>query len=1039
MEFRLWGPVELAGNDAVLVVRPPQQASVLAALAVDAGRQVAVETLLGRIWDSDPPMRARRTMHTYLTRIRRSLERAGALEHDVRLTHRGDAYLLEPGSATVDLHAFQRLVTAARQPGRPAEQRMRLLAEALGRCRGEPLAGVPGGWAAQVREHLRQQRVDAMLAWAGAAMRCGRAAETVGPLAELVGEHPLAESAVAALMRALQATGRSADALDRYAQARERLAEELGIDPGAMLRAAHQEVLAGDPPLPARVPAQVPARVPAQLPLDGPGFVGRDRAIAELQGLLAKAEQGRSGVTVVAVSGTAGVGKTTLVVHWAHRHRDRFPAGQLFADLRGYGPGAPVRPITALARFLIALGVPAAEVPADQESAADMYRSLLADRRMLVVLDNAATADQVRPLLPAGAGSFVLVTSRERLGGLVAREGARPLTLEVLPPADSRALIAGSLGEARLAAEPAAAQRLAEVCAHLPLALRIAAAHLAVRPGESIADYVAQLRPAGRVTALRVDDTFAVRVAFDRSYATLPGDARRLFRLLGLNPGFDLTVPGAAALAGVPVVEAERLLDRLAAAHLVQPHRPGRFMCHDLLRLYAAGRAEALESGEDRGAAVTRLLQWQLSTAEAAIRLLYPENWRTDPKQPADPAVAGFTSKELALAWLDVERANLVSSAQHAAESGPHQFAWRLAGELRAYFWNAGHATAWQAMNGAGLRAAEAAGDLPAQAAMRLNSGALSWRQDRHHEAIEHYRAALVLARKLGRGDLKTDALSSLGAVLRRLGQLSKAIGPLHEAMLLEQDQGRLRPGTVGRLGSVRWELGQLREAAELHAQAFTMYRTIGSVAGQAVALANLGETLMLLGEIGPAAEHLSRAIELYREIGNRDGEVEALCCRAIAHSYQDQEETALETAVAALGVARELGRVRSIAGALSAAGRVHLRAGRAAEAAGCFAEALSLVREIDLRYAEAETLTLLAGAQLQLGEPGRALALAGQARAIATRAGYRIVEGCAREVLARALAELDRHERAEAEARRARRLHDETGYALSSMVFPPR
>jgi DNA-binding SARP family transcriptional activator len=1037
MEFRLWGPVEVAGDTAVLVIRPPQQAAVLAALAVDAGRQVPVDTLLSRVWDGDPPMQARRTMHTYLTRIRRSLEQAGALEHDVRLTHRGDGYLLEPGSSTVDLHAFQRLVTAARQPGRPAEQRMQLLGEALARCRGEPLAGVPGSWAAQVRESLRQQRVDAMLAWAGAALRCGRATETVGPLADLVAEHPLAESAVAALMRALQATGRSADALDRYTQARERLADELGIDPGATLRAAHQEVLAGGSPPP--VTTRMPARVPAQLPLDGPGFVGRDLVIAELEALLETSQQGRSGVTVVAVSGTAGVGKTALVVHWAHRHRDRFPAGQLFADLRGYGPGAPVRPITALNRFLIALGVSAGEVPADEEAAADMYRSLLADRRMLVVLDNAATADQVRPLLPAGAGSFVLVTSRERLGGLVAREGARPLTLEVLAPAESRALIAGSLGEARLAAEPAAAQRLAQVCAHLPLALRIAAAHLAVRPGESIADYLAQLRPAARVTALRVDDDFAVRVAFDRSYATLPGDARRFFRLLGLNPGFDLTVPGAAALAGVPVAEAERLLDRLAATHLVRQHRPGRFMCHDLLRLYAAGRAETLDSSEDRGAAVTRFLQWQLSTAEAAIRLLYPEKRRIDPEQPPSQAVAGFTGKEPALAWLDAERANLVSSAQHAAESGPHRFAWRLADELRAYFWNAGHAPAWGAMNRAGLRAAEVAGDLPAQAAMRLNSGALSWRQDRHQEAIEHYRAALVLARRLGRGDLETDALSSLGAVLRRLGQLGEAIGPLNEAMLLEQDQGRLRPGTVGRLGVVRWELGQLREAAELHARALTMYRTIGSVAGQAVALANLGETLLLLGEIDPAAEHLSRAIELYREVGNRDGEVEAMCGRAIAYSYQDQEETALETAVAALRVARELGRVRSIAGALSAAGRVHLRAGRAPEAADCFAEALDLVRDIDLRYAEAEALTLMAGARLQLGEPGRALALADEARAIATRAGYRIIEGCAREVLASAWAEQGHHEPAEAEAGRAHQLHDETGYGLSPMVSAPR
>jgi DNA-binding SARP family transcriptional activator len=1032
MEFRLWGPVELAGNGSVLVIRPPQQAAVLAALAVDAGRQVPTETLLSRIWDEEPPARARRTVHTYLTRIRRTLEQAGGLEHGVRLTHLGNGYLLEPGSATVDLHAFRRLVDQARQPGCPAALRMELLTGALGWCRGEPLAGVPGSWAAQVREGLRQQRLDAVLAWAAAALGCGRTTETVGPLVDLVDEYPLVESAVTALIRAMHATGRSADALDRYRQARERLAEELGIDPGPALRAAHREVLAGGP--------QPPATAPAQLPLDAAGFVGRDSAIAELDGLLTGTQRNPAAVTVVAVSGTAGVGKTALAVHWAHRHRSRFPAGQLFADLRGHGPGAPVQPVEALARFLIALGMPAAEVPAGEEAAADAYRSLLAERRVLVVLDNVATADQVRPLLPAGAGSFVLVTSRERLGGLVAREGARTLTLEVLRPEESHALIAGLLGAARLAAEPAAARRLAQVCAHLPLALRIAAAHLAIRTGETIAGYTGQLGPAGRLTALRIDDDeqTAVRFAFDQSYATLPGDARRLFRLMGLNPGADLIAPAAAALAGVPVADAERLLDRLTAAHLVQPHRPGRFMCHDLLRLYGADRAEEEDTSEERDAAIGRLLEWQLSTAEAAIRLLYPEKRRMEADRPSRPAVAGFTGKEPALAWLDAERANLVSSARYAAGAGPNRFAWQLAGELRAYFWNAGHAPAWQAMNRAGRIAAEVAADLLAQTAMRLNSGALNWRQDRHDAAIEDYRAALGLARSLGRRDLETDALSSLGAVFRQAGRLDDAVGSLRAAMLLEQDQGTLRPGTVGRLGSVHWELGQLREATEMHARALRMYRTIGSAAGQAVALANLGETVMLLGKTGPAAEHLRQALGLYREIGNRDGEAEALCGLAIAHSYQDRAVTALEMASAAQETARRLGRIRSVAGALNAEGQVHLRAGRPAEAACCLADALDLAREIDHRYPEADTLAQLAIARLHLGEPERALALADEAQAIAARAGYRIIEGCARQVLADAWAALGRAEPAEREAHRARQLHDQTGYGLPALVPTP-
>jgi tetratricopeptide (TPR) repeat protein len=460
---------------------------------------------------------------------------------------------------------------------------------------------------------------------------------------------------------------------------------------------------------------------------------------------------------------------------------------------------------------------------------------------------------------------------------------------------------------------------------------------------------------------------------------------------------------------------------------------PGRYTWHDLLRLYAAGRAEAEDPGPVRRAAVVRLLHWQLAAAEAAIRRLYPEMRRASPEEkPSGAPGPGFADHRSALEWLDAERANLVSSARYGAEHGPYPVTWQLADELRSYFWNCGHAVAWRAVTQAGLTAAEAAGDLVAQTTMRMNSGALSWRQDRYDQAIEQYQTALGLARRLARADLEAAALGNLGGVYRQAGRAGEAIEPLSRALLLDRRDGRPKPQNLGRLGSVYWELGRLREAAELHAQAYAIYETIGSRGGQAIALANLGETFHLLGQADQAVDQFGRALALYREVGNRDGEAEALCGLATTHAQAGRPALAVELAAEGLAVARDIGRIRAIAGALSALGAVHQHAGRPAEAARSYAEALDLAREIDHRYPEAEALAGLAAAQLHLDDAQRALALADQARAIAGRAGYRIIEGRARETLAAAYAALGRAALAATEARKARDLHGETGYRLS-------
>lgn len=468
----------------------------------------------------------------------------------------------------------------------------------------------------------------------------------------------------------------------------------------------------------------------------------------------------------------------------------------------------------------------------------------------------------------------------------------------------------------------------------------------------------------------------------------------------------------------------------LASAHLVHQHVQDRYTSHDLLRLYASDRAVQEDPESARRAAVTRLLDWQLATAEAAVSLIYPEMLRLlPPRTPTRRQDIGFPDPQAALAWLDGERPNLVNAARHSAQHGPQPLAWQLADALRTYFWYCGHFMPWHAVARAGLTAAENAGDQLAQAVMHTNIGALSWRQDNYDQAIEHYTTAQRLARQLGHADLEAAALSSLGGVYRQAGQPAQAIESLSRALAYKRREGVAQAPMFGRLGSVYWELGRLREAADHHAQAYARYETMGSRGGQAIALANLGETYYLLGRSDDALDCLNRGLALYRQIENRDGQATTLCCLARAHNDAGRHTRALDLCLSALAVARDLGRTRTISHALGTYAAVQQSAGRFDEAAELYSQALTLARQIGHRYPQAEALVGLASARRHLGQPKPALDLVRQALAITCQAGYRIIECEARETLAEIHLALDQPEPAAAQARRARDLHDQTGY----------
>lgn len=748
------------------------------------------------------------------------------------------------------------------------------------------------------------------------------------------------------------------------------------------------------------VPAASTTPVPSEVPPDVFAFTGRAEQLKRLDELL---PAGGGALVVAVVAGSAGVGKTALAVHWAHRVRDRFPDGQLYVDLRGYARDEPMRPVEVLAQFLRSLGAAPQDVPANEEAATARYRSLLADRRVLVVLDNAADASQVRPLLPASGACLVLVTSRNRLSGLVARDGARRLDLDVLGAGEAQQMLARILGAERVTAEPAATAELAQACAHLPLALRLAAADLLDHPGHRIAQYVDTLR-RGSIASLDVegDDQAGIRSAFDLSYRSLAPDGRRLFRLAGLAPGPDLAAGAAGALVDAGPDQAGRLLDRLAATHLLAQHLPDRYTSHDLLRQYAADRALSEDAEADRAAALDRLFGWYLSGADAAATLIYPHRMRLPVPATGGPHPS-FADQAAALSWLDAERANLVAVVGYAAAHGPRPVAWLLADTLRSYFWLRMRTVDLVHTTAAALRAAQADGDLRAQAMTLLSISNIDHRQRRYPQAVEHIAEALGLAERVGWTEGRAAALGILATVHRDAGQMAEAAGAYRRALALYRTEGS-RPGealALSHLGRTYWYLGQLDEALASATEALALYRTIGSRQGEALALDTLGEICRAGGRLDQAVAHFQAALALQQELGDRGAEAYSLRNLAEAHRDRDEPGQALDLARTAVRLAGELTDVRIEADAANTLATVYYRLGRYREAIDQHQYVLGLVDPTGDPFPEIQAHLGLAAAYRALGRTDRARDHAQHALYRAQRTGYRLLEQHARSELA--------------------------------------
>ncbi len=996
VSFGVLGPLWVVRDGQVVQLNAPKLRVLLAALLLRANLPVPVETLADWLWGEDHSSAARKSTQMYVLRLRRVLGDEVVIE-----TH-PHSYLLRVRPDQLDLLRFRRLTREAGSGGAADERR--LLAEALACWRGPPLEDVECELMRRDEiPQLEEERLRVQERFFEVSLQLGGHRDVLGELVRLTEQHPWQESFWAHLLVALHGTGRRAEALETYQKLRRRFVDELGVEPGAQVRQAHRSILDDE-----GSGSGAPEPAVWQLPGDVARFVGRKAAIGELSRMTSARRD-------IVISGPPGVGKTTLAVHVAHLWAAEFPDGQLYVNLQGFAADPPLSPAAALSRFLRALGVARDHVPDAVEEQAAVFRSRLAGRRMLLVLDNAVSAEQVRPLLPGQPGCLVLITSRSDLRGLAVSPGAAHLPLDVLTEDESRAVLTDLVGVARAEAESEAVGELARTCAHLPLALRIAGANLAADPLRGVAEHTAELIARGRLRGLAVDgdERSAVRAAFDQSYLRLAEADRGLFRLLGLAPGPDIGVAAAAALVEVPVAEARRALGRITAANLLVRTAADRCAFHDLIREYAADQPR----DDDADEALSRLMDFYVHTATV---LAEPE----------------------ALRWLDEEKDTLLAAMTWSAtRPAAHHHAWRLVTILHGYLRTRGHAReaiadCEQALRAAAatgdgrarmslldllghlthnlgefdraigyheqmLAAARDLGDLDAEAEALRNVGSHLKQQGRPQQALRYYRRSLTVSRQAGNTTAEIMALNFIGVATAFAGEPAAAV-PWHEQSLgvAERDGNReaVHRALNGR-GIARWALGELDDSLTDHTQVLAYCREAGRVFGEMSSLACLAESHLDAGELERALALGNEALALALRHGDR--RVEANLTRIIAtvHTGRGEYATAVESHENALRLAREIGFGYGEAAALIGLAAARRNLGDARTALTHSEQALALTRESGALLLEPDALTEIAHDQLELGD-SRAAATAALAVELAARRQRRLVEQRARQVL---------------------------------------
>lgn len=1081
MRFEVLGPVRAVDDARALGPVSDLRRLLLAVMLARANRMVPADLLAEVMWGDAPPERPAKSLQIHIHRLRHVLDRPD------RLTGVPGGYVLEVGKGEFDAAEFEALHAEARLARERGDLDASVAAARAGLelWRGAPYADVDDGLVVGPEaRRLSESRLIATEELYEAELARGRAREVVPELTELVSEFPLRERFVAQLMVALYRSGRQARALTAFRAVRQRLGRELGAEPGRELRELNDAIIAEDPSLVAPEPGRTtpqaapvsPAVAPAQLPPAPGAFVGRDAELAALDEIVGSAE---AAATVV-ITGMAGAGKTSLAVKYAHGVADRFGDGQLYIDLRGHSAAPSLKPAEALGQLIRGLGADPGPVADSIEAATAQFRSLVSGRKILLVLDNVASAEQVRPLLPATSGCLTVITSRNRLPGLVAREGARRLVVDVLHRSGSHALLAELLGDARVEAEPEPVDALIDECADLPLALRIAAAQLADEPHRSIGDYLAELRDRGlEVLALEDDKRSAVAAAFDLSYQRLDADTRRAFRLLGTVPGVDVTIDAVAAITEVPAAETRATVRRLVGAHLLDEHAAGRYRLHDLLRDYAGDRADSEDTTDARTAALERLFSWYYTGTEAAWDLL-----KSHLRQPPRPDVVGdlpafeFADRRDAVEWLTVEFANIAAAARMAADTPAlTPWSWHLVLGASIPMARRGFLADELGLLRTAVAAARTAGDRHALAHTLTEYGSVQTLagivvpDELIAEVLEH-------AESVGDRAVQAYCLYMASVVKMRSNQFGVAEELLHRTLALQREVGDVA-GTslsLNYLGGIALFRGDLRLALGWWEQILDLEASEGLVDSRS-AVINTASTRVMLGELDGIEALLRRADELIAKSGDKAAECVHRLTRAEWHRVVGRLDDAFAEILVAeqladsLGIARlqtdtrtDLGFCHLALGDLETARREFVRSAEIARGSGLLAEGSEAIRgladawlaagdheaaavqakaALDLagqehRIYRGEALTTLAAAELAAGKVAEAIAHAEDAESIQRATEHYLGLARALRVLGEALLvdnDAERKARGIAQLENALHMYEKVGSPEASIV----
>lgn len=939
MQVRLLGPVDVIVDGVPQTVPGLRRRAVLATLALRVGEVVGTDQLIDAVWGTAVPSTATNTLQSHVSYLRHLLPKKSVI------VARPPGYVLDLGEGGTDVQIAERLLRQGNHADDPAEGAGHLR-DAAALWRGRSLANVTGlVWLEGQAERLDMLQVTIKRALAQARLAIGEHAQLLPELELLAAEHPLDEQIRAQLMLALYRCGRQADALAAFQRLRCELDEKLGLEPSQPLRDMEIAILRQDPSLDAvaaiaaatkaaAAPSSRPVPMtPAQLPSPVPGFAGRHAELHTLETTRSDGLADPATVTIAAVSGTAGVGMTALAVHWAHQVAKHFPDGQLFVNLHGFGPdGSAVSPATAVRGFLDALGVPAAQIPDGLQAQTALYRSLLSGRRVLVVIDNARDADQVRPLLPGSPGCLAIVTSRHQLTGLVATDGARPLVLDLLSDEDARDLLARRLGKARIASDPLAVEEIVTGCSRLPLALSIAAARAATIPAFPLAVVATELREAGSTLDPfdAGDHATDVRAVFSWSYHALSADAAALFRLLGLYPGCDIEVPTIASLAGLPMDRVKVLLAELTRSNLLTEYRPLWFSIHDLLRAYAAELLAAHDHPQVHEDALLRMLEHYLYTAHSAVVVMEPYFNSLDlPPAPDGVIPAPLTSASDAQTWFATEHATLLAAVHLAAEAGLDTITWQLAWAQSMFLLRNGSWNEQLMVQRIGLEAARRVGDQAGEAHLlhRLASGyamagrldeaddlfrqalrqfqliddpanqaiilssmtVLAGRRQRPGDALKYSLRAHDLFQLAGHRAGQALVLNDIGYAHALLGNYRQGLAYCHRALRAtrELDARNWEAATWDSLGYIHHELGDHKRAISCYQRAIERYQERADRFNEADTLISLGDVWLAIGQTETAVQVWRQALTIFDVIGNPDREgVQRRLARARSESH---------------------------------------------------------------------------------------------------------------------------------------------------------